>query len=275
MNSLRTYGNSGPPVVVLHGGPGAPGYMAPVARGLADAFRVYEPFQRSSGDEPLTVARHVADLQSLVERIGADCAGRAPALVGHSWGAMLALAYAAAHPGHLTALVLVGCGTFDPAARAWMRATVDERMDDELRSRLERLPEEIPDPDERLSLTGELLLPLYSHELFSTGPKIKADARAHRESWDDMRRLQAAGLYPTVFAAIKAPVLMLHGDIDPHPGAMIRDSLEPYIPQLVYHEWQSCGHYPWLELSVRDDFFAVLSKWLARQFTDEPFAVDL
>ncbi len=275
MNSLRTYGSSGPPVVVLHGGPGAPGYMAPVARGLADAFRVYEPFQRSSGDEPLTVARHMADLQSLVERIGADCAGAWPALVGHSWGAMLALAYAAAHPGYATALVLVGCGTFEPAARARMQAIIDERMDDELRSRLERLPEEIPDPDERLSVMGELLLPLYSHELFSTGPKIKADARAHQESWDDMMRLQAAGLYPAAFAAIRAPVLMLHGDVDPHPGAMIRDSLEPYIPQLIYHEWQGCGHYPWLELSVRDDFFAVLSRWLARQFTDEHFAVDL
>jgi pimeloyl-ACP methyl ester carboxylesterase len=275
MNSLRTYGKSGPPVVVLHGGPGAPGYMAPAARGLADVFRVYEPFQRSSGDEPLTVARHVADLQSLVERIGADCDGARPALVGHSWGAMLALAYAAAHPGYVTTLVLVGCGTFDPAARARMRETVDGQMDDELRLRLERLPEEILDPDERLSVMGELLLPLYSHELFSTGPKIKADARAHRESWEDMMRLQAAGIYPAAFAAIEAPVLMLHGDVDPHPGEMIRESLEPHIPQLVYHEWQNCGHYPWLELSIRDDFFAVLDEWLAQQFTGASLAVDL
>ncbi len=40
---IRTYGTSGPLVVVLHGGPGAPGYMAPVARGLADSFRVLFP----------------------------------------------------------------------------------------------------------------------------------------------------------------------------------------------------------------------------------------
>jgi len=55
----RSYGTAGPLVIVLHGGPGAPGYMAPVARGLADSFRIVEPFQRGSGGEPLSVARHM------------------------------------------------------------------------------------------------------------------------------------------------------------------------------------------------------------------------
>ena len=46
---IREYGSAGPMVVLLHGGPGAPGYMAPVARELADSFRVLEPLQRGSG----------------------------------------------------------------------------------------------------------------------------------------------------------------------------------------------------------------------------------
>ena len=116
---IRTYGSSGLVVVVLHGGPGTPGYMAPVARGLADRFRVLEPWQRGSTGVPLTVARHVADLHELVE---SRCGGARPALVGSSWGAMLALAYAAAHPHQAGSLVLIGCGTFDPSARARMRA---------------------------------------------------------------------------------------------------------------------------------------------------------
>jgi hypothetical protein len=41
---IRTYDNSGPIVAVLHGGPGAPGSIAPAARGLADSFHVLEPF---------------------------------------------------------------------------------------------------------------------------------------------------------------------------------------------------------------------------------------
>jgi pimeloyl-ACP methyl ester carboxylesterase len=45
---------------------------------------------------------------------------------------------------------------------------------------------------------------------------------------------------------------------------MIRDSLLPHIPNLEYHEWQPCGHYPWLEAAVHEEFFALLRDWLAR-----------
>jgi len=265
---IREYGTSGPPVLVLHGGPGAPGYMAPVARGLADSFRVLEPLQRASGGQPLTVARHVADLHESVE---SRCGGMRPALVGHSWGAMLALAYAAAHPGRAASLVLIGCGTFDPAARDRMLATRQERMDDSLRLRMERLPEEFPHPDQRLSVLANLIMPMDSYDLVSADQEVEAcDARAHQETWEDMVRLQEEGVYPAAFSAIEAPVIMLHGAVDPHPGRMIRASLEPHIPQLEYREWERCGHYPWLEKAIRDQFFAVLRKWLARQFTAGP-----
>ena len=265
---IRTYGTSGSLVVVLHGGPGAPGHMAPVARGLADSFRVLEPMQRASGGEPLTVAGHVADLHQVLT---SHCGGARPALVGSSWGAMLALAYAAAHPGRAGPLVLIGCGTFDPEARDRMRAILDERMGDSLRQRLERLPEEFPDADERLRIMGELILPLYSHDLVTTDQEIEAyDARAYDETWEDMLRLQEEGVYPGVFEAIDGPVLMLHGAADPHPGPMIRASLEPYLPQLEYREWERCGHYPWLERHMRDEFFAALREWLLRQFAEGP-----
>jgi pimeloyl-ACP methyl ester carboxylesterase len=88
------------------------------------------------------------------------------------------------------------------------------------------------------------------------------DLRAHTETWADMLRLQQAGIYPATFAAIHAPVLMLHGDYDPHPGPMIRASLAPYLPQLEYHEWPHCGNTPWQERSIRPDFFATLRTWL-------------
>src|SRR5262249_43755468 len=90
------------------------------------------------------------------------------------------------------------------------------------------------------------------------------DVRAHTETWEDMVRLQQEGVYPAAFAAIKSPVLMLHGACDPHPGQMIRASLEPYLPQLEYCEWELCGHSPWLEKGIRDEFFAVTRNWLAR-----------
>ena len=208
---IRTYGTSGPLVVVLHGGPGAPGYMAPVARGLADWFRVIEPFQRGSGSEPLTVAGHVADLHELVE---SGCGDVRPALVGHSWGAMLALAYAAAHPGRAVSLVLIGCGTFDAAARDRLWAIREERMDDGLRRRIECLPEEFPDPDKRLSVLADLLLPLYSYDLVSTDQELEGcDSRAHHKTWEDMVRLQEEGVYPAAFAAIAFVFTPIHREV--------------------------------------------------------------
>jgi len=260
----RKYGASGPVVLVLHGGPGAAGYMAPVARGLADAFRVLEPFQRGGGSKPLTVAQHIADLHEVVEQ---HCGGEQVAIVGHSWGAMLALSYAAAHHSTVGPLALVGCGTFDRAARDRMRSILNQRMDHAVRQRIDHLADEVSDPDERLKAMGELFLPLESYDLATTDQEIETcDGRAYEETWQDVMRLQEEGVYPAAFAAIRAPVIMLHGDFDPHPGAMIRASLHPHLPQLEYYEWEHCGHYPWMEKVVGSEFFSVLRDWLARRF---------
>jgi pimeloyl-ACP methyl ester carboxylesterase len=216
---VNRYGASGPLVIAIHGGPGAAGYLAPFARELARDFRVLEPYQRGSGGEPLTVARHVEDLREIVES-----SGEMPALAGHSWGAMLALAFAAAHPRLAGPLVLIGCGTFDEEARAVYNAAVKDQ----------------PPP----SIDCDF------------------DQRAHDESWNDLLALQQKGVYPAAFAAIRSPVLMLHGADDPHPGRMILASLQPYVPQIEYREFEQCGHYAWQEPAAREPFYAALREWL-------------
>jgi pimeloyl-ACP methyl ester carboxylesterase len=258
----RCYGTSGPWVVLVHGGPGAGGYLAPLAEALADSFHVLEPLQSGSGPAPLTVARHVADLEDFVRTY---CEGTRPAVVGHSWGAMLSLAHAAAHPESVRAIVLVGCGTFDAASRDRLHATVEERTSDELRRRIARLEMELPDPDHRLRQVGDLTLPLYSYDLTVGGLTLETcDARAHAETWQDMLRLQKRGAYPAAFQAITVPVLMLHGSFDPHPGRSTEAILRPHLPQLEYREWEHCGHYPWLERAVHEDFVTALRAWLVR-----------
>jgi pimeloyl-ACP methyl ester carboxylesterase len=258
---IRNYGTSGHVVIVVHGGPGAAGSMAPVARGLADSFRVVEPFQNASS---ITVAEHVADLHQVVQ---SNISTMRPAIVGHSWGAMLTLAYAAAHPESVEALVLICSGTFGLPARARFAANMKERMDSRLRERFEHLDEEFPDPNERLAAMGKLTLQLYSYDLDALEWEAElGDQSAGAETWNDMVRLQNEGAYPASFAAIKSPVLMMHGDYDPHPGREIRDSLKPYLAQLEYLEMARCGHYPWLEKSQRADFFPTMKTWLARQF---------
>ena len=258
---VRRYGESGPEVLLLHGGPGAAGYMAPVALGLADSFRVLEPFQRASGHTPLTVARHVDDLHQV---INSHCADTRPAIVGHSWGAMLALAGAAAYPAQVGRIVLVGCGTFDPAARTRLSETLAERMTEDIEKRLADLSQECKDPDRRLGIMGKLIEPLYSFDHVPGADEAQeCDARAHTETWNDMLRLQENGTYPAAFASITSRVIMMHGTFDPHPGRMILAGLKPYIPHLEYKEWERCGHYPWREKHVRDEFHAALKAWLS------------
>ena len=140
----------------------------------------------------------------------------------------------------------IGSGTFDPAARARMHELLAERraLDFDASYTFERC-----DGDGGVDGTR-------------AGDEGAFDTRANQETWNDMLRLQAAGVYPAAFAAIRAPVLMLHGAYDPHPGTMIRDGLAPFIPQLEYREWERCGHYPWLEKHARDDFYRTLRAWL-------------
>jgi len=235
--------------------------MATLARLLADRFRVVEPFQRrSGGGMALTVAQHVADLREVVHEY---CGTTRPLLVGSSWGAMLALAYAAAHPATVAGIVLIGCGTFDPIARAELQRRLAARLTPALRARLAAVEAGSADQDERLARRAELLLPVYSHDaVMSELGKEVVDAAGHEESWADMLRLQEAGVYPAAFAACHAPVLMLHGRQDPHPGQLVRASLAPWLPQLEYREWDACGHYPWLERAVSAEFGATLVAWL-------------
>ena len=242
--------------------------MAPVARGLAGSFQVLEPWQRRSGTQRLTVARHVSDLH---EFLRAQRSLESPALVGSSWGAMLALAYGEAHPDQVGPIVLVGCGTFDVAARARFTARLGRRMSLAVRAELAAVSEKFPDPDDALRAEARIVLPLYSYDpLENPAGRSPVDARGARETWADMLRLQANGTYPARLRAIRSPVLMLHGSYDPHPGRMILASLRPYLPQTEYREWRRCGHYPWLERGVREEFFSVLRSWLSRHLSSGP-----
>lgn len=257
-------------VLVLHGGPAAVGDVAPVAEGLAGTFRVLEPWQTGSGEAPLTVARHIADLHELVT----DLDGDSPvAIVGHSWGAMLALCYAAEHPANSGPLVLVGCGTFDRAARMRMQATIEERMDVDLRDRIRRVSNKAGEPAERFMQTFRLTRHLFDFDpinpCLAREEYEPFDLKAHDETWSDMQKLQDNGTYPDRFAAIESPVLMLHGQYDPHPGKMIRDSLLPCLPQLEYHEFERCGHSPWIETSAREGFFSIVCDWLKKRFESD------
>ncbi|HZR80471.1 MAG TPA: alpha/beta hydrolase [Candidatus Binatia bacterium] len=266
--AVRRHGSRGRTVVVLHGGPGAPGSAAGLARALADDFVVLEPLQRRSGRVPLTVARHVEDLAAVAP---------SPAvLVGHSWGAMLALSFASRQPERVSELVLVGCGTYDHAARAELQRSLARRQTEADRARIEALRASLAaerDPAARDAIFGAIgsaTMRAESYELVddpgdAADPvaPVPADEKGHLETWSDVLRLQAEGVEPAAFRAITARVLMLHGDVDPHPGPATRDLLRRFIPRLEYVGLERCGHEPWRERYARSPFLAALRRWLA------------
>lgn len=263
---IREYGSGNTYVAVLHGGPGAPGYMAPVASRLGRKFYALEPFQRHSGPKPLTVDRHIQDLYEIIQT---RCEGK-PAVVGHSWGAMLGLAYAAKHPNSLSCLALIGCSTFDPESREVMLRIRDARMEGEILEEFKNLEKEYPDPDIKLGEYGRIFKEIDSYDLITGNRnRFSCDSKAHQETWSDMMRLQEKGAYPASFEKIKCPTIMLHGTHDPHPGKMIEKTLRNHIPQLEYAGWEKCGHYPWLEKAARDNFYRKLMDWISVNMSEK------
>src|SRR6266571_5118398 len=101
LNGVRIYTRrvgDGPPVVVLHGGPGAHhDYLLPQYDRLALGRTLLYYDQRGGGrspvprDTPVGWREHVADLEALRDHWGLDRV----ALLGYSWGGLLALLSAA------------------------------------------------------------------------------------------------------------------------------------------------------------------------------------
>ncbi len=255
----KEYGQAGPRVIVLHGGPAAAGSVQPLAQELGACCRVLEPWQRETREAKLTVASHVRDLFDLIHT---RYPNEKPALIGHSWGAMLALAYAAKHGDTVGKLILISCGTFDLKSRKQLQTRHEQLLTPEKQARLREI-KSIPDPAEKSTRLAYFFDDLYACDRIpNSQPKVKFDLDSHHQTWNDMLQLQQAGVYPQAFAQIKNPVVMIHGCLDPHPGPMICENLKQYIPHIEYIELARCGHTPWEEKHAREPFYTVLKERL-------------
>ena len=260
---VRKYGDSGPHVVLLHGGPGAPGETAPVARHLSKNFRIFEPLQRLSGDVPLTVALHVDDLHNVLQGIPD---GEKIRLVGFSWGAMLALTYAARHPERIERLILIGCGTFDEQSRRIYIDNIARRMKPGEQKRIKQIEGLLvmeKDRERRNKFFTELGAIYSRTQSFKPygdcfNDVLCLDEGGFRQTWADALSLQKQNIQPAEFANIRASVTMIHGKDDPHPGKLIYKSLIRFIPDLRYFDLPRCGHKPWIEQYAKDDFYKLL-----------------
>lgn len=177
---------------------------------------------------------------------------------------MLGLSFAARYPNEVSALVLVACGTYTENARALYRQSLEHCLGETERSRIAALERRLASEShaaKRDFIFGELgsaYMEAESYELLvvndDSADSLSADEAGHFETWNDVLRLQREGIEPDCFRSITARVLMIHGDVDPHPGEATRDLLRQFIPQLEYIGLERCGHEPWRERHARARF---------------------
>ena len=112
------WGGDGPPLLALHGLASSAHWYDIVAPLLRDHFRFVAPDQRGHGQSAQAGSGYdwptlASDAIGLLDHLGLDTA----AVVGHSWGANVALNTAALHPDRVTALVMVDGGFFGRSIR--------------------------------------------------------------------------------------------------------------------------------------------------------------
>lgn len=236
----------GAPLVLCHGGPGLWDMFAELAAGLADLRTVWRWDQRgcgrSGGTGPHTLARYVADLDAV-----GTAAGPPVDLLGHSWGAQLALAYALAHPERVGRLVYVsGVGLSLDSWRAEFQARAARRLDQERLHALEAAGREreaamlqwaadVADPAAGPAVATAMATPWFPISC-AAHAGIKADLTAH---WDEAA-VEAA------CRSLAVPTLILEGAADPRPRWAV-DSLAAALPEVTRVVLPGVGHIPWLE----------------------------
>ncbi len=255
----RTYGAGPFRVAAIHGGPGAPGEMAPVARELARQCGVLEPLQTQ-----MSVSGQVEELRTLLE-------SHAPlpvTLIGYSWGAWLSCLCAAQHPELVEKLILVSSAPFEEEYAADMQMTRFARLSAEEREEVRAMMEAMKDPAQRdkdalLVRFGALFTKADACDpvtLESEGSDVSWDI--HQSVWKEAAQWRSSGRLLACVETIRCPVVAIHGDHDPHPAEGVRAPLSEVLKDFRLILLKRCGHKPWIERQVAEEFYDILRREL-------------
>ncbi len=241
---------SGPPVVVLHGGPGAHhDYLRPGFDVLAEGRTLIYYDQRGGGQSPVEREvpvgweEQVEDLEALRETWGLDRL----AIAGYSWGGLLALLYATRYPRQVSHLALVSHAPAWREARAEFEAIFAERnldpalQDQRRQLRESGLREQAPERYRRqvfdLSVAAYFCDPDKARDM----TPFRVTGRTMEEVWTSLGDYD---LRPAL-AGLHVPAIVLHGDCDPIPAATARATAE--ILHAPFHLLAGSGHVPYVE----------------------------
>lgn len=231
--------------------------MAPVARVLSEYDGILEPLQTRD-----TVGGQIEELHDLLIKNGTPPL----TLIGHSWGAWLAALTAARYPGIVEKLILVGSGPFEAGDAAGIMDTRMARLSPpnaalvrELLRRMESRDDQ-PGPEEMTRL-GSLMERTDEYDpIFEEDPKpLPFDNHVYERVWPEAAALRQSGKLLERMEAIRCPVIVIHGDYDPHPHDGVTKPLERLLPDFRMILLPRCGHTPWRERQARNAFFHTLA----------------
>lgn len=257
----RRFGTSGPVHMLLSGGPGLEAaYVDPVALELARERTIVVLDQRGTGmsreamgdGSGLTVAGAVADLDGLRDALGL----RRLSLLGHSWGAMLSMAYAAAHGDRVGSLALLDPGGPDAAFFQGFGARIGARL-----TAADAAAAAAAQQANSADGVQRALLPGFFHDR-AKGLAFQASLPQHFANSDVNRAMYAdvAAHYDVTktLSGTTIPTLLLYGSDD--PARVAEAQLATLFPKAVTVVVADSGHFPWLENPT--PFYAAIRAFL-------------
>lgn len=240
----------GPPVVVLHGGPGAShDYLRPGFDLLATGRSLIYYDQRGGGQSPVPAGtpvgwqEQVADLEELRKQWGFE---RMP-LVGYSWGGLLAMLYATTHPDRVERLALVSPAPAWRAARQEFEATFAAlNLSPELQAeraalRESGLRERDPEAYQRRLFELSVVPYFVDTSLVTKLTAFRVVSRTQQEVWGSLGDYDLRPLLST----LEMPVLVLHGKEDVIPAWAAEEAAR--LMGAEWHLLSPCGHCPHVE----------------------------
>ncbi|MBN1546029.1 MAG: alpha/beta hydrolase [Syntrophaceae bacterium] len=256
---VRTYGDAPFHIVLVHGGPGVAGDMAPLASLLAPEWGILEPLQTAT-----SVAGQAAELKAAIESYG-----DVPViLVGFSWGAWLCLLVAAQNPNLVRKLILIGCGPLEEDLAARVPETRIDRLGEEDRMDFIMNLMTLSDPeaegkDAALARLGKLVAKTDACDPLPTDDN-QMDYRGDifQKVWTEAAEMRRSGKLLELAERVRCPVVAIHGDYDPHPAEGVQPLLAASIQDFHFILLEKCGHKPWIERQARDKFLTMLREEL-------------
>lgn len=255
MEKFRKYGNEPFSVVVSHGGPGAPGYMKPVAEKLSEICGVIEPFQ-SAGN----IDGQVDELKNIIK---SNCTIPVT-LIGHSYGAWLSVVFAYEYPGYVKKVILLNSGPFEDEYAKQINETRNSRLSEKDLGELDKLRIELnnksnPDRKEIFKKFGELSSKGdYYKRIDFSNDVVDYQPEVFQTVMLEAMYLRKSGKLMRMAGKLDCPVIAINGDFDPHPYKGIEEPLSKVIKNFRFILLEKCGHYPWNEFFARDKFYDIL-----------------